>query len=258
MEIKTHISERPATSTGSEPELICLSATAACRMVHLLILLALVVVLPVQSQAQDQKWPTLTWRPDHPQCDAAILDGHEVKGIRFKGTDIIVVLDDTGDYLAFLVSVVNRNDYRLIVNPASASARIQAPKPSLLLSIPADKVAKSMEHQGRWKSMLGVFFAGMATRQTTGTITDQFGNQSSVTLSEPDTSAQRNAQRAAAERANRNRSAAEIIREIGLRANTVFPNTSLSGWIFFEKKKFTSLTVSIFTGEAVFELPFTK
>ncbi len=186
------------------------------------------------------------------------MDGREVKALRYNGTIVSVVLDDSGDYLAFLVAVYSGSPHRLVVNPASAFVRIQQPKPNLLLTIPSEKVAKSMEKRRRWRSMLASFLAGMATRTSSGTITDEYGNQSTVTLSESDKIAQRNAREADVERRARNQTSAEIIREIGLRSNTVFPKSKLMGWIFFEKKKFTSLSVGVFTGEAMFEFPFRK
>jgi hypothetical protein len=205
-------------------------------------------------------WPTFPWIAGNPACDSALYQGREVKSIYYKGTNIIVLFDDTGDYLAFLVHVTNQTPNRLVVNPASAFVKIDEPVQthSILLSIPPDKVAKSLEHQGRWRSIFGAFLGGMATRTSTGTITDAAGNQSTVTLSEPDVAAQRDTQRAIRERADRNEASANIIREIGLKANTVFPNTYLVGWIFFEKKKFASLTVNVFTGAAMYQFPFKK
>ncbi len=230
-------------------------------LVTLFLLLAGSIASQEKSADPEPKspdWPTIKWHQTGPDFDSALLEGREVKASRFEGTSIAVLMDDTGDYLAFLVSVQNKSTSRIIINPASAFVRIESPKSGLLLTIPADKVARSMEKQGRWRNMLGLFFAGMATRSSTGTITDEYGNRSTVTLSEPDRVAQQNAQNAIRERNIRNQTSASIIRDIGLRANTVFPNTELTGWMFFEKKKFTSLTVGVFTGRAMYEFPFAK
>jgi hypothetical protein len=187
------------------------------------------------------------------------MQGYEVKTITHdNGTMIAVSLNDDGKYLAFLVLIVNKSPQRFVVDPAAFFAKIETPKPFFLITIPADKVAKSMESEGRWRSAMSLFLAGMATRQTTGTVTDQTGNQSSITLTEPDRQAQRNAQQSVRDRNVANQAASNTIRDIGLRANTVFPETSLLGWVFFEKKKFNSLTIGVFTGLAMYEFPFTK
>jgi hypothetical protein len=220
-----------------------------------------VIALCLTSQAQTPKpeWPTLTWKAGTPYSDFMLMQGREVKSIAHdNGTAVVVAMDDDGKYLAFLVYIVNKSPQRFIVNPAACFARIEAPRQFFLLTIPVEKVAKSIENEGRWRSALGLFLAGMAQHQTTGTVTDSYGNQSTVTLTEQDRRASQNAQRAARERSANNQSRASIIRDIGLRSNTVFPDTELVGWIFFEKKKFTSLTVGIFTGLAMYEFPFTK
>jgi hypothetical protein len=221
-------------------------------------LLPVLLLFSFTAHAQTAAWPTVKWQSVGPEFDSALLEGREVKAARFDNTTVAVLMDDSGDYLAFLVNIQNKSTHRIIVNPGSASVKIQTPSPQLLLTIPADKVAKAMEHSGRWRNVLGAFFAGMARQTSTGSITDQYGNQSTVTLSEPDYAAQQNARMAARGRNRVNQNSAAIIRDIGLRANTVFPNTDLIGWVFFEKKKFASLTVSIFTGQAMYEFPFTK
>lgn len=227
-------------------------------MRHKRLILLLLVTLTVTTAGQSPTWPTVKWQPIGGDFDSALLEGREVKASRFENVSVAVLMDDSGDYLAFLVSVTNKAPHRLIVNPASAFARVETPKSELLLTIPADKVAKAMEKRGRWKNALGLFFAGMAARTTSGTITDSSGNQSTVTLTEPNGAAQRSAQQTMRDRQSANRNSADIIREIGLRANTVFPNTDLIGWVFFEKKKFTSLTIGVFTGRAMYEFPFSK
>jgi hypothetical protein len=229
------------------------------HVVAVLLLLVLPSLSFGQTQPPKPDWPTITWKPGAPGTDLVLMQGHEVKTFTHaNGTMIAVLLNDDGRYLAFLVFVVNKSPQRFVVNPVSFFAKIETPKPMLLLAIPVEKVAKSTESEGRWRSTLGMFLSGMATRQTTGTITDQQGNQSTVTLAEPNTQAQSAAQRNARERSADNRSRADIMRDIGLRANTVFPQTSLAGWVFFEKKKFTSLTIGVFTGLAMYEFPFTK
>lgn len=185
------------------------------------------------------------------ECDSFVLNDTEVKVIHYGGTTVCVGLGLDGDYIVADLYVENGNADRILVDPANSFLWIkkeEKSEPEILPYIPAAKVAEKLRRRVAWANALATFGAAMQTQttttQTNGSAT-VYGNGQTVsgtyngtsTTTGPDTAAQNRAAAQSRERAADAKTKGGIIESRGLLANTVFPNSSIDGLIYFKKKK---------------------
>jgi hypothetical protein len=94
-----------------------------------------------------------------------------------------------------------------------------------------------MEKSGQWQGFFSAMAAGMATKQTTGTVSDNRGNTADVVVTERDESAVRNARNARQNRQASNAVKASRVRDLSLPLHTLFKDKTVEGLVFFKKRR---------------------
>ncbi len=204
----------------------------------MLIVLSMATAL-AQSNPESK---VLEWEAGCSNCDEIFVDGLPLRIIKNNGVDVGVVQEYNGDYFVFFVVVRNSTDRRFNIDPADASMfytnkdwrkrDIKGDDFKESLPVPPEKAAENVLKRKRWANIFGGILAGFAT--TTQTV---YVNGRPTTITTPDYAARAraaNANRAVRAQAE---SRAASITSSALRKNTIFPNDSASGAIFFKKEK---------------------
>jgi hypothetical protein len=201
---------------------------------------------------------TLRWTPGTAYSDNFIVQGHEVIVLTERGIAVYALMDQSFNKFAFLLRVDNYSGSRLLVDPNACSFELTQPKDLSVASLDPDRFARSLEKRGRWKSVLGLALAGLATRQSTIYASDSYGNSVTATITEPDYEARRNAQAAVLDRNAKNQRDADYVRTVSLKSNTLFNEHIITGWIYFERKNFEKGVLTCHFGDTIYELPFQR
>ncbi len=259
-------------------------------LAFLLIALGGVVVALGQEQLKRIAWTTTSecmksgfseseLKSQQVACDSFIRDGARIRIVKVDDVVLAVIIGDDGDYLIGDVLVINNSKDRLLVNPTHASMFFwkdgnTTKSPELASPIPAEKIAKKIRKRVFWVNVLGGALAGMQTQTTTvnsttsGTFSAIGNNGASAsgtytgtttsTVTTPNTQAQVMEAMRANERSERAGDIADSYVAMSLKGNTLFPNQSTHGLVYF--KRMTSKFV-IFTLElngVLFDFAFTN
>jgi hypothetical protein len=156
-------------------------------------------------------------------------------------------------YIIFWVGVTNKAKERLEIDPAVFSLTI---KNQIYPAIDTATVAAKYRNRGRWTGAIAAGLAGMSTQQTTGTVRDNNGNTSTVTVTTPDQNTQRRVRQGNASRNASNAEAADAVLSTALPRHTLFQDETVSGFVYFEKKKFGDQVLFKFTVNGItYEVP---
>lgn len=210
-------------------------------------------------------------------CDSFISDGASVKIVKVNDLIVAVIIGDDGDYLIGEVTVINNTKNRILIDPGHSSLFIwkdgdTKKEPERFSSIPGEKIASKIKNRIAWANALGAIGAGMQTQTTTvetnssGTFSANrsdgvsasgtYTANSQSTVTSPNTQAQVNEAMRARQRSNEANSAGGFYVANGLKANTVFPNTTVGGYIYFSRKKAQFAIFTIEVGDTLFDFAF--
>jgi hypothetical protein len=233
------------------------------KVSYLILIVLFFGCAPSVSAQQAKPAPvTVRWQVGAPGMDAFVIEGHEAKLIEYQGVTVGMLVEGSGHYLEVLVFVANHTPERVFITPSTCAVLIEKPKPEMLLSLDPEQAARALERRGRWAEMLSAFAAGLATRQTAAVVRDDRGNTvGSVVVTQPDYAAQQRSRDAINAHRADNANAANYVRDVSLKANTLFSGQTMNGWVFFKNKKYTSAIVRILipgTPSTVYEFPFEK
>lgn len=202
-------------------------------------------------------------------CDFYAKDGVEVAIVKFKDYVVATSIVVRG-YVMLDVLVVNNSNERLLVNPALARFNywkdINADASDAMTPIPPEKIASKIMNRVKWANILNGVGASLqkqtatANSSTTGnaSIYDNRGNSANGTYSQktettvtaPDSTAQVEAIRQNNQRASNGQNLSDSIISNALKVNTLFPNESTNGVIYFPRKK-AKAAVFVFTLDGV-------
>lgn len=208
-----------------------------------------------QESAASEKRIALTpyvWTANGKYSDSWIQDGRKYYALHFpSGLNLAVSVGQWDQFIDTWVMVDNRSSdgRRFEISPGRITIAIVRPKVSLLLPLDGDEIGRKIGNGARWRAALVAGLGGMATRtdrvQSEGTfdgtandagrstrVSGTYSGQSTVTG--PDTDAQERSQRRAREIRTAAAGKAEAVKRTGLRANTVFPNASINGFVYFK------------------------
>jgi len=160
-------------------------------------------------------------------------------------------------YVILHTVFLNKSFIPFTIYPDKFTMRLTEPQNKTYNSVSAEEVAKVMENRGRWRRILAAGLAGAATTETTGIVSDNQGNTATVTITEPDKQAVRNAQNSAQKQIANNQNRASVIREFQLPAHTLFKDKIIEGLVFFKKEKLTDGMIISFEIDGItYEIPY--
>jgi hypothetical protein len=223
--------------------------------------LASILLLASMSHAQQRPLPPkpereLVWGEKEPFADKVLSDGDAIRIIRDKekGLTVAVVGYDSGDHFVYEITVVNEAEGRINVIPEDFFSIYwdKDKKFGYMYPLAPEKVAKKYQSRAKWGNFFRSFAAGVATNTTTAT--DNYGN--SVTVTSPNTTAQRNAAIQNQNAANAANAKAGFFLDSALRSNTIFPNNNISGLVYFERKKYKNAKLYMIINGTAYEFWF--
>lgn len=201
----------------------------------------------------------LRWQQGSPQSDSIIVDGSEIRIINTEKLSIAASLIVKKHWIPHvLVTLENRSDARLLIDPAIWTLNVVTPDERVLASKEPEKLARSLERRGVWSSALSEAGASLAKTQSTATVQNSDGTTSTATITTPDTAARARAAANSREQRATLDSVAAYVRQSSLRMNTLLPGQQVTGIVWFEDKKYDEVILKIIIGDAVYEFPFSK
>lgn len=211
----------------------------------------LILLLLLYSFTQSQQLSkTIEWQPTGEKFDRIVSDGRPIRIIKNESLIIAVYLNDDSDYYIAEVTVFNDSAERFDLDPMTFAVllRDKKGKEIYLAPIPPSKIAGKYKSRAKW----GTFFRSLSLSTTTSQSNERGnvavynnGQMATGTYSSTTTTTAPNVvARQAANEANRRAFEdaavnAEIIMSTSMKANTVFPQTYISGLVYFPRKKFT-------------------
>lgn len=189
-----------------------------------------------------------------PNCKEIFIDGESFKQITHNNKVVVFNHFFFKDYVVINFGVQNWGKEEFVFDPFNSrldftvSSEILPPYSDYktLSPIPAEKISAKIKSKANIANFFTVFAAGMSQSQTTSTgnvrVTDQNGNVATGRVESTSTAPNRAALDAANRRnAQRNQSTNETAAALetnALRKNTVFPGSSVDGFIYFKDVKF--------------------
>lgn len=243
--------------------------------------LALATLALAQNGTTPQPQPErIRWKSNDPFCDQIFVNGASIRIIKHKGLTIATDGQKSKDFFAIQTAVFNDTGQRILVDPAQSwfvvlKEKGKERKANLsdnYAPLPPEKIIAKIENRAAWINALrGLGAALSTTSQTvntynTGTVSvygtgtpvqGTYNGTGTATVTRPNYEAQRQAATANAETAAKAQDEASVIDQTALRANTVFPQTTVAGYIFFPMIKKAEITLFILKiGETYYEFGF--
>jgi hypothetical protein len=234
----------------------------------------LFAILLCVAQAPAQQSSTKTAICDESaNCAHQFIDGHKFKMLTSDGITVSVSMIAVGKYVRADVFVLNSTAENVDVLPATFSLEEVEPKQKKLAYVDAEKIIRSARSSAAWSNTLTAMGAGMQRQQSTtnttstGTAsttgsdgayaTGTYRGSSTSTTSSPDYAAQNRADQAIRDNNATIASLSARLSNAALKSNTILPNQSIRGFVFFEReKKAASLMISATIGGTVYKFPF--
>ena len=215
--------------------------------IHILIITILIFAFSIFAQnAQDDRTKIghnrIYWGPDEKYADEILLDGIPYRIINRDGIYLAVVGINEGSYCSVRVFVGNNTDKRFNLLPEDSFLQVWKTRQEFMESKPAqvvlpsapEKIANRIKNRAVWANVFSTLGASFAT-QNIIVRNNQTGRTATVTV--PDTQKQQQTAINNERAAGAARSDAQQVLDAALRSNTVFPDQSVMGNIYFEVKK---------------------
>lgn len=225
-----------------------------------------IVPLIIATIACSSVLSQIRWKSNDPCCRDFMHQGSLVTSFRSETVNYTVSLHPDIDkkYIVALI-VFGSNDTAYTVDPQTFIMTVEGKS---YLSLHYEDVAKDMEKRRKTLRTLRGIFGGMATRTIesdstfSGTVAGSDGSsarvtgESTTTSRVPDYAARESVrQRNAAEKAS-NLSRANSVRQLALKAHTLFPQETVMGLVFFRKVGGPGAILSFKIGDTVYEVPY--
>lgn len=224
---------------------------------YLIILFVFFVTSSVLGQETSTEKKIKSWTGGAECCDNWIDKGKLITTYKDENVDYIAILEFDDDYIVFIIGIQNLSKQRILIDPSKFSIRMSAPVNKTFYALDAEAVAKKFQKRGSFRLALAGIFAGMATSQSTATITDNRGNRSNVVVTEPNRQAIENVRQKRIEQEEKNQNKAAVVRAVALPMQTLFPGEEVRGIVFFERKKVSNGSIVQFAiGDTTYEIPY--
>jgi hypothetical protein len=211
------------------------------------------------------------WSENSPDSDAFYVDGLRIETLQVAGIEVRATVSDTDSYMRVDLVVINRTPNRVDLIPEKAYLQIFRPRFKELAYKSPGQLSASIRHRAAWAS----FLTAMSSFQTRtvrsvshdsgsvniagsgGSATAAYSGSSITTTTVPDEAAQARSAAQLAEIEQRSEAALQTVRDITLRANTLFPGQRKSGAMFFQREKIhTSMVLSVPLAGRIFQFVF--
>jgi len=196
------------------------------------------------------------------------------KTLTGNGFTVTVALAGNKKYFRADVFVLNISPANADVFPANFTLEEVKPKEKTLAYVDAEKIIRSIQKRVAWGNAMTGMGAGMQRQQSTTTTTSTgrasatasdgtyatgtYNGSAVSTASSPDYAAQARANQIIQARNQQVANISQELSQTALRTNTVVPNQSVRGFVFFEaEKKVEDVVLSIPIGATVYKFPFT-
>jgi len=206
-------------------------------------------------------------------CSHEFIDGLKYKIITNDNASVSVAISSNGKYARVSVSITNKSATPIDVLPDQFGLMETAPKNQALAYVSYEKIVRSDERRAGWANALNSFGAGMATQQVTtqttssgtvnatssdGTYTNgTYDGSSTSTTTVPDYAARARAEENLRRRREALRAELQAMSQTSLKSNTVMPNQTVSGLVYFDfSKKVKNANILIPIGNVVYEFPY--
>ena len=211
------------------------------------------------------------WRENAPDSDAFYVDGLRIETLQVNGIEVRATVSDTDSYMRVDLVVFNRTPGRVDVIPEKANLQVFQPRFKELAYKSPAQLSTSIRHRAAWASILaamGSFRTKTITSTTYGSgsvdiagaggfATGTYSGSSTTTTTVPDEAARAESIAQVAAIEQRRDNAIQAVRDITLRANTLFPGQQISGAMFFEREKnHTSMVLSVPLAGRTFQFIF--
>lgn len=216
--------------------------------------LTAVALLVVAGLAFAQTPQVIRWTPGCVGCSQAYSNGMVVRAISIPGIVTIAAELRLSASPEALVKIENLTGASVDVLPSLFQIQIVTPKPRILQPLNIEKeLAKSRFWSNIRAGATGAA-SGAGTTQSTGTVTDQNGNTSRVTINTPNDPSvgARNVAEVRRQQAEREAYLTDSI----LRSNTLPAGGKILGRVQFQSGKATSAILRIPLGPNIYEIPF--
>lgn len=220
----------------------------------------------------------LRWDPANPKCERFAVDGSRFRLIRNNGVVVAAYVTEAKDFYAADVIVLNLSDKQVTVDPDDSAFVIwkdMNKQPQVFAPLAPEKVAAKIENHARWGSALRTAVASMATTSQsastlesgsvsiTGTggraagssATGTYIGSSSTVVTSPDTATRRQAEAENAAAKARAEAKSAALQTVALRANTLLPDKTTGGQIYYPHKSFTVALFAITIEGVRYEFP---
>jgi hypothetical protein len=232
--------------------------------------LAALALLVAPAPAQKRELPAppprvIHWTHDDPRCDEVLSDGDRIRIIRDGDLAVAAVGYDAGGYTVVEVTVANSAERRVNVIPEDFLLTYQDEKGryGYEYSLPPEKVAGKFKRRAKWGNFFRTLAAGMAQTTTTesGSVSIHGpGGVATGTYSGTTTRPDARSQTAARERSARATEEAEEksarLIDSALKANTLFRNTYVFGFVYFERSKYSAASLNMIIDGTLYSFAF--
>jgi hypothetical protein len=231
------------------------------------------LAVPALAQQSNQASQTVLNCDESAGCTHQFVNGAKFKTLTGNGFTVTVALSGNKKYFRADVSVLNSSASNADVFPANFTLEEVEPKDKSLAYVDAEKIMRSIQKRAAWGNAMTGMGSGMQRQQSTTTTTNTgtasatgsdgsyatgtYNGSSVSTTSSPDYAAQARANQIIQARNQQVAAISQQLSQTALRTNTVAPNQSVRGFVFFEAdKKVKDVVLSIPVGATVYRFPF--
>jgi hypothetical protein len=207
-------------------------------------------------------------------CGVAYINGHAYEIlVGDKKVAISATVQRIGKYARIDVFVINDSEASIDVLPANFVLTEVTPKQKVFKYVDGDKLIRSAERRMAFGNAMTAMGANMQRQQSTtttsstGTVraigsdgttaTGTYSGTSTSRTSSPDYAAQARAMETIQERNDAFANVSSFAERVILRANTIPPNQSIRGYVFYERDKKAKLVMlTTVIGDTIYQFPF--
>lgn len=212
-------------------------------------------------------------------CDHWVANDATIQIIQINDMTVTVIIGDDGDYILADAYVTNKSDDRILVDPyqsvlfAWKTTDLSKP-PERFQPITGQEIASKLKRRAMWVNILDSVLTSFArntttvSSSTTGSASisgsgyagsflanGYFSGTTTTTISTPDLLARIQSQARMRERDENALNKGSYYISNAMKANTVFAKDSVSGLIYFKRKKAPVAVFTIRIGDILFDFP---
>lgn len=212
-------------------------------------------------------------------CDHWVANDATIQIIQINNMTVTVIIGDDGDYILADTYVTNKSDERILVDPYQSvlfawKTEDLSKAPERFQPITGEEIASKLRRRAMWVNILDSVLTSFARNTTTVTsntsgnasvygsgyggsftATGSYSGTTMTTISTPDLLARIQSQARIRDRDENAQNRGSYYMNSAMKANTVFPKDSVSGLIYFKRKKAPAAVFTIRVDDLLFDFP---